>query len=121
MDYKVVSLRAFVGAKNFELSRRFYCALGFTEIQIEPKMSYFHQQGFGFYLQDYYVQDWVDNTMLFMEVDNVHKFWTFLQTLDLEGKFEGVELKPVVQDEWGSECFVRDPCGVCWHFGEFKK
>jgi catechol 2,3-dioxygenase-like lactoylglutathione lyase family enzyme len=118
MEHKAKSIRPFISAKNFELSRRFYRDLGFQESALH-NMSYFKTEGIGFYLQDAYVQDWIDNTMVFMEVDDVHRFWKDLLALDLPAKYEGVRLTPVREMDWGRECFLHDPSGVLWHFGEF--
>jgi len=84
-------------------------------------MSYFHKNNFGFYLQDAYVKDWVDNTMVFMEVENVDQFWDELLALNLTSKFNNIQLKPVRELDLGKECFLHDPSGILWHFGEFKK
>ncbi|MBX3256178.1 MAG: glyoxalase [Chitinophagaceae bacterium] len=121
MQHKGISIRPFIGAQDFEVSRSFYRDLGFEEKIITPDMSYFRSQGLGFYLQDAYVKEWVDNTMLFMEVEDVHRFWNELQTLNLPAKYNTVRLTPVRQLDWGSECFVHDPSGILWHFGEFVK
>jgi hypothetical protein len=121
MEHKAISIRPFIGAENFELSRSFYRDLGFTEKVLEQNMSYFNIQGFGFYLQNAYVRDWIDNTMVFMEVDDVEKHWNYLVGLDLTAKYERVKLTPVRNYDWGRECFVHDPSGVLWHFGEFRK
>jgi len=69
MNHKVISIRPFIGAKDFDVSRRFYRDLGFEEVVLEHNFSYFKTEGIGFYMQDAYVKDWVDNTMLFLEVD----------------------------------------------------
>lgn len=53
MEHKAISIRAFIGAKDFELSRGFYRDLGFQESVITPEMSYFQTQGLGFYLQNF--------------------------------------------------------------------
>jgi hypothetical protein len=82
-------------------------------------MSYFHTGEFGFYLQDYYTKDWVDNTMVFLEVDNVARYYNELVALNLPAKYEGVRLVPTRVLDWGSECFLHDPSGILWHFGEF--
>lgn len=119
MKQGVKSIRPFIGTENFEISRSFYRDLGFEEVILEPKLSLFKRQETGFYLQDYYAKDWVDNTMVFMEVDNTDDFWKELQTLHLPEKYEGVRLTPVRTMEWGKECFVHDPSGILWHFGEF--
>jgi catechol 2,3-dioxygenase-like lactoylglutathione lyase family enzyme len=121
MQHKAVSIRAFIGSKDFELSRSFYRDLGFEEVVLFPNMSLFKSEALGFYLQDAYVQDWVANTMVFMEVEDVKRFWNELIALDLLSKYKEVRLVPIRNYDWGSECFVHDPAGILWHFGEFKK
>lgn len=115
------SIRPFIGAADYELSRSFYRDLGFTESVIANDMSYFHIQGKGFYLQRAYVKDWVDNTQVFMEVDDVNHYWQELNALALSSKYTNVRLTTVRVNDWGSECFLHDPSGILWHFGEFKK
>lgn len=120
MEHKAKSIRPFVGAKDYTVSRHFYLDLGFQEVILSSNMSYFNTNGFGFYLQDAYVKDWIDNTMVFMEVENVNRFWNELLDLKLTSKYENVKLMPPRVLDWGSECFVIDPSGVLWHFGEFN-
>jgi hypothetical protein len=119
MEHKAISIRPFIGAKNFYLSRSFYLDLGFIESVLSDNMSYFRTDGLGFYLQDAYVQDWVDNSMIFMEVDDVSRFWKELLALDLTSRYDGVKLTPIREYDWGRECFLHDPSGILWHFGEF--
>jgi hypothetical protein len=120
MEHQVKSIRPFIGAENFDISRSFYRDLGFEERVLFPNMSLFISKGIGFYLQDAYVKDWIDNTMMFMEVHDVNRFWNELVALDLPSKYERVKLVPVRHLAWGSECFVHDPAGVLWHFGQFN-
>ncbi len=122
MKIKTTSIRPFVGAENFEISRSFYNDLGFEEVVLFPNMSLFKtQEGLGFYLQDAYVKDWIDNTMIFLEVEDVQKCWDNLQALDLTAKYKNVKIVPIRNHDWGRECFLHDPSGVLWHFGEFSK
>lgn len=121
MQQNVHSIRPFVGAENFDISRRFYRDLGFEEVVLSPGMCLFKTGTVGFYLQDAYVKDWIDNTMVFMEVENVDSFWDELQVLDLPSKYKGVRYSPIRTLDWGKECFVHDPSGVLWHFGQFSK
>ena len=121
MKQKAISIRPFIGAKNFERSRNFYRDLGFQESVLGHSMSYFKMQGLGFYLQDADVADWIDNSMIFLEVEDVVGFWNELLTLGLTDKYEGVRLTPIRQYDWGKECFLHDPSGILWHFGEFSK
>jgi catechol 2,3-dioxygenase-like lactoylglutathione lyase family enzyme len=121
MEQKVISIRPFIGAKDFEVSRSFYRDLGFQESVLAHNLSVFKIQGLGFYLQDAYVKDWIDNTMVFMEVDDVDLFWKELAALELTTKYENARLTPIRKYDWGSECFLHDPSGILWHFGEFAK
>ena len=121
MQHNAISIRPFIGAENFELSRSFYRDLGFEEIVVFPNMSYFKTEGMGFYLQDAYVKDWIDNTMVFLEVDGVGRYWNELLALDLATKYKNVKLTPVKEYAWGRECFLHDPSGILWHFGEFTR
>ncbi len=120
MKPKVTSIRPFIGSKNFETSRSFYRDLGFEENELGPGFSVFHFQQLSFYLQDYYAEEWVGNTMVFMEVENTETFWAYLQSLNLTEKHPESKLVPPRTLPWGSECFVHDPAGVLWHFGAFK-
>jgi catechol 2,3-dioxygenase-like lactoylglutathione lyase family enzyme len=121
MEHKAKSIRPFIGSKNFQTSRSFYQDLGFTEIILGSNFSYFETKGIGFYLQDAYVKEWLDNTMLFLEVEDVNQFWTELLKLDLPAKYENVKLVPIREMDWGKECFIHDPSGILWHIGEFYK
>jgi catechol 2,3-dioxygenase-like lactoylglutathione lyase family enzyme len=119
MQHNAKSIRPFIGATNFEVSRQFYRDLGFKEVVLFPNMSLFQNQTVGFYLQDACVKDWIDNTMIFMEVENVNQFYSELKQLDLPLKYPTVRLLPVKNNSWGSECFLHDPSGILWHFGQF--
>jgi hypothetical protein len=120
MNNKVRSVRPFIGAKDYDLSRSFYRHLGFEEFVVSDGMSFFKIDQFGFYLQNAYVKDWIDNSMIFMEVEDVDQFREELFSLDLTGKYTGVRLTPVKQFDWGRECFMHDPSGILWHFGQFN-
>ena len=120
MKYNAKSIRPFIGAKDFETSRSFYRDLGFQESILDHGMSYFKTEGLGFYLQNAFVEDWVNNTMVFMEVDDVKKFWNELVALDLVSRYQDAKLTPVREFVWGRECYLHDPSGILWHFGEFS-
>ncbi|WP_415327141.1 glyoxalase [Chryseobacterium sp. MMS23-Vi53] len=119
MKQNIKSIRPFIGSENFEISRNFYKDFGFEEIILEPKLSLFRWNEVGFYLQDAFVKDWIDNTMIFIEVENTDKFFQELSSLNLTEKYEGAKVTPVRTMDWGKECFVHDPAGILWHFGEF--
>jgi hypothetical protein len=119
MNHNSISIRPFLGAKNFETSRNFYREIGFEESRISPNLIYFQNNKIGFYLQDAYVEDWVNNTMVFMEVAELDALYSSLEGRKLGEKFEGVRLLPIKSLAWGREFFLHDPSGILWHFGEF--
>ncbi|NRD19950.1 glyoxalase [Winogradskyella eckloniae] len=121
MKFYPKSLRPFIGAKNYSISRQFYNDLGFTEFVIAHNMSVFKLGNFAFYLQDYYAKDWVDNTMLFLEVDNTEKHLDQLKASSILEKYNSVKCSEIVYNDWGKEFFLHDPSGILWHIGEFNK
>ena len=120
MQSKTISIRPFLGSKNYEISRSFYRFLGFEEIEILPNLCLFKTETIAFYLQNAYVKDWIDNTMVFLEMDNLEAYYQKVFDLNLPEKFHGVLLKPVIELDWGKEFFLHDPSGILWHIGEFK-
>lgn len=82
-------------------------------------MSYFYMDEFGFYLQDAYVKDWIDNSMIFFEVENLVSTLNYIRSLKLTEKYDNVRLSEIVYNDWGNEFFLHDPSGILWHFGNF--
>ena len=121
MNNKTRSIRPFIGAKDYERSRSFYRDLGFEEFVLSKDMSLFKTGELGFYLQNAYVKDWVDNSMIFLEVEDVDLYMESLVALDLSTKYPEVRLTPSKQFDWGKECYLHDPSGILWHFGQFNR
>ncbi|RYF88535.1 MAG: glyoxalase [Chitinophagaceae bacterium] len=120
MKFNATSLRPFIGARDYNHSRQFYTDLGFTEFAIASNMCRFAvNETLSFYLQDAYVQDWINNTMLFVEVQNVQQHYQAMLQMGLQERYKNVKLLPIVNRDWGSEFFLIDPSGILWHFGEF--
>ncbi len=121
MQHNTVSIRPFLGARDFEESRRFYNDLGFKETRLDSKLSVFQTGNVSFYLQKAFVKDWIDNTMIFLEVDDVDRYYKELAGLNLPEKYPTAKLSPVQTFEWGKECFIHDPSGILWHIGQFAQ
>ena len=121
MKSKTLSISPFIGAKNFSESRRFYSDLGFQEVVLSNNLSLFQTATIAFYLQDAYVKDWIDNTMIFIEVEDLDSCWNELIALDITSKYKEAKLIPIRNLDWGRECFLHDPSGILWHFGSFTK
>lgn len=56
-------IRPFLPAKNFELSKRFYEALGFEKL-LDSDVAIFRLGRGEFLLQSYYQKEWADNFMM---------------------------------------------------------
>ncbi|MBL8781982.1 MAG: glyoxalase [Alphaproteobacteria bacterium] len=110
--------RPFLPAKDFDLSKRFYEALGF-EILLDAEVAIFGVGASSFILQRYYQKEWAENFMMQLMVDNLDDWWTHIQTLDLPTKFNVPSPKPPKTQPWGLRiAYVVDPSGVLWHVAE---
>ena len=111
-------VRPFLPTRDFDLSRRFYEALGFEKV-LDSEVAIFNAGSGGFILQRQYEQTWAENTMLQLMVDDLDAWWTHVTALDLVAKF-GVKppREPALQP-WGLRiAFVFDPSGVLWHVAQ---
>ncbi|HBE71032.1 MAG TPA: glyoxalase [Planctomycetaceae bacterium] len=113
-------IRPFLGAADFELSRRFYRELGFREVVISDQMSAFNAESVWFYLQKYYVKDWVDNTMVFLEVTDLDLQHSAIVESRLADRYDNVRVSDIKDNDWGREFFMHDPSGNLWHIGKFS-
>ena len=121
MNKNVRSIRPFIGAQDFDLSKRFYVDLGFEEVDLGSDLTLFKMASIAFYLQRAYVKDWVDNTMVFVELADIDVFHKRLVTLDLPSSYPNVRVSGIRVQDWGRVCFVHDPSGILWQFGSFER
>jgi catechol 2,3-dioxygenase-like lactoylglutathione lyase family enzyme len=119
MKFEINSIRAFVGAKDYNMSRAFYHDLGFEESVLSDTLSLFQTAQCAFYLQDYYNQVWLENTMLFLEVKDVEKALKDITALELIKKFPDIKILPLKKEPWGDVFYIIDPAGVLLHVAQF--
>jgi hypothetical protein len=105
-------LKAYVPAKDFELSKRFYAALGFAMSAGWGGTADFELNGNRFRLQNYYVKDWADNFMLVMSVDDVDAWHRHVRAVAGSGEFGTVQIKPPERVDDSTVLHVVDPSGV---------
>jgi hypothetical protein len=113
--------RPFLPAKNFEMSKNFYETLGFKKL-LEGDVAIFGIGKSTFILQNYFHQDWADNCMMQLMVDDLDAWWDHIIALDLPERF-GVRspMAPALQP-WGLRvAYVFDPSGVLWHIAERRE
>lgn len=110
--------RAFVPARDFDLSKKFYEALGFEKI-LDGDVAIFEVGSSGFILQRYYQKEWAENFMMQLMVDDLDAWWRHIGGLDLPGKFNVPSPKAPAMQPWGLRiAYVVDPSGVLWHIAE---
>jgi len=107
--------RPFMPCKDFELSKRFYEALGFEKV-LDGEVAIFNAGSGGFILQRYYQKDWAENFMMQLMVDDLEAWWGHVNALDLVGQFGVQPPKAPALQPWGLRVsYLYDPCGVLWH------
>jgi catechol 2,3-dioxygenase-like lactoylglutathione lyase family enzyme len=113
--------RPFVPAKDFEVSKAFYKALGF-EVLLDGQVAIFGIGASAFILQNYFQKDWAENFMMQLMVDDLDSWWDHIQSLDLPGRFGVRPPKPPALQPWGLRLvYVYDPSGVLWHVAERRE
>jgi uncharacterized glyoxalase superfamily protein PhnB len=119
---KVLNLAAFVPARDFELSRRFYHDLGFRENWGNDQAGEFELDGYRFILQNFYVKDHAGNFMMSLMVEDADKWWEYIQSTSLVKKYDLRMAKPPALQPWGLRVlYLADPSGVLWHIADRPK
>lgn len=115
---KSVEIKAFIPAKDFQQSKAFYRALGFTLASDEAGVAYFYHGNTSFLLQDFYQPELADNLMMHFLVEDIEAWHQFVQQQQLCQSF-AVKVSAIVEQPWGMREFqLFDPSGVLWRIAE---
>ena len=112
MSPSINDLKAYVPAKDFELSKRFYQALGFNMSDGWGGTADFELNGYRFRLQNYYVKDWADNCMIVMGADDVDAWFEKASQVAQATEFRDVRVQPIESIGDARVLNVVDPSGV---------
>ncbi|HZI46215.1 MAG TPA: VOC family protein [Pyrinomonadaceae bacterium] len=114
-------IRPFIPAKDFELSKSFYQALGFEKV-LDGEVAIFKAGSGGFILQRYFQEEWAKNFMMQLMVDDLDLWWAHIESLDLTSRFGVPAPKPPALQPWGLRvAYVVDPSGVLWHVAQRRE
>lgn len=115
---ETVAIRPFVpGGKNYELSKRFYAALGFELVFDAGEVACFRCSAGEFLLQNYHHDGWAENFMMQLIVEDLDAWWEKIAALDLPGNFGVPDPKAPAMQPWGLRiAYVVGPSGELWHF-----
>lgn len=115
---RAVELKAFVPARDFAQSRRFYQDIGFTLASDSGGIAYFHHGECAFLLQDFHVEALAHNFMMHLLVEDVDAWHAQLREARIAERY-GVRLGEVELQPWRMRDFVLyDPSGVLWRIGQ---
>ena len=116
-NLKINGITPFLPAKDFELSKRFYAELGFEVVAKIDNAVRLEMDGYGFWLQDYYVEEWANNTMLCIYVEDLNAWNRRLESIDWEEVYgSSARLINGPHEQEGALMMqVGDPAGVLWH------
>ncbi len=110
--------RPFLPTRDFDLSKRFYEALGFVKI-LDDEVAIFKVGSSSFILQRRYHEEWAENCMMQLMVDDVDAWWAHISRLDLPTRFGVRPPKPPAVQPWGLRVlYLTDPSGVLWHIAQ---
>ena len=118
MNMQTVEIKAFVPARDFELSKQFYRDLGFGIPWSDDELAYLHAGDASFLLQKFYVPEHAGNFMMHLLVADVEAWWRHVQSQRLAERY-GVRTLPPEDRPWAIRDFVlTDPSGVMWRIGQ---
>ena len=115
------SARPFLPSKDFIASKNFYEKLGFKKL-LDLDVAVFEVGESAFILQNYYQNEWAENCMMQLMVDDLDLWWAHLEALDLPALFDIGSPRPPATQPWGLRvAYISDPSGVLWHVTERRK
>jgi uncharacterized glyoxalase superfamily protein PhnB len=118
----VTDIKAFVPARDLELSKSFYSDLGFTINFSNDQIAEVQIGSFRFLLQKFYVAEHAGNFMMSMSVDDADAWWEYIHQKEFTRKYPGIMCKPPEMQPWGLRIlYLSDPTGVLWHITENRK
>ena len=112
MPLNIKSLKPYVPAKDFELSQKFYSALGFVMTEGWGGTADFELNGCAFRLQNYYVKDWADNFMFVIGVEDAESWHQRALELLNSGAYAGMRVQAPELVDGSLVLHVIDPTGV---------
>jgi uncharacterized glyoxalase superfamily protein PhnB len=116
--FGAVEIKAFVPAKDFALSKRFYEELGFEIPWSDDTLAYMRLGDTACFLQNFYVAEHANNFMMHLIVQDVESWWARLQQADIAARY-GVRTVAPQDQPWRQRDFVLcDPSGVLWRIAQ---
>jgi len=118
MNLATVEIKAFVPARDFEVSKRFYQAIGFSMPWSDDDLACLSAGECSFLLQRFFVEEHARNVQMHLLVGNVDDWYAHVVAQDVVTRF-GVRLGELEERPWGMRDFtLTDPAGVLWRIAQ---
>jgi len=112
MNPTIRQLVVYTPAEDFEVSKAFYAALGFTLTEGWGGTMDCNLGAATFRLQNYYVKDWAENFMMKFDVENVDAWYSYAKkVLDANTYGHARIAEPELVGDT-KIMHIWDPCGV---------
>jgi hypothetical protein len=112
MQPTIKELLTYVPAKNFDVSKSFYTALGFELTDGWGGTKDCRLGGAVFRLQNYYNKDWAENFMMKFDVDDVQAWYEHGKAVLDENKYDDARIAEPEMIGDTKIMHIWDPCGV---------
>ena len=118
MNLGVTEIKAFVPARDFERSKRFYIDVGFSMASEGGGVAYFHIEHASFLLQDVCGQALPEHFEMHLLVQDVDAWWQHVAASGVAQAY-GVDITAIETQPWRMRDFcLSDPSGVIWRIGQ---
>jgi hypothetical protein len=120
-NLSTIEIKAFVPAKDFELSKRFYKDLGFDLAWEDEHLAEFRHGEARFLLQNFFNEAHAANFMMHLLVEDVDAWWSKISGDSIPARY-GVSAQPPKDHPGNMRDFTLvDPTGVLWRIGQVTK
>jgi len=115
----ILDQRVFLPTKDFVRSIDFYTRMGWSIAYRDDDLALMKLGASHVFLQRAYQQEWADNTMVHLVVDDAVGWHATAERVTAEGSFEEVRIRPPLRENYGAlVAHVIDPAGVLLHFAQ---
>jgi 2-C-methyl-D-erythritol 4-phosphate cytidylyltransferase len=112
-------ITAFVPARDFDLSRAFYRAIGFSEEWASDELCSLECGDASIFLQRFYLPAHAENFMMHMMVDDLDAWWQRHVLQPNLAQTFGVRTEAPADRDWGlRDAVLFDPTGVLWRVAQ---
>jgi len=118
-NLRATDIKAFIGSRDFDVSRDFYLAMGWKLNFDAGDIAELELGNCRFYLQAYYQRQWCENSMLHITVEDAKAWYRHTQEVLASRTYGAARVNaPEVQDYGALVTHVWDPVGVLLHFAQ---